>query len=707
MMDEKKDVLWRVYLLYGFMLIFGITIIARIVYIQVKYGDELREKAQKQEIRVFDVEALRGNILADDGSLLATSVPVFEVRMDVASPLIDQPFFDAKVDSLALMLSRLFKDRSRQSYLNQLKRARKQGNRYFQLQNRATYSQVKQLRTFPILRRGKYKGGLILIPHDKREKPFRELASRTIGYQNEQEELFVGIEGAYHHVLKGIDGKQVKRRINNGDWKPLFDGNEIEPQNGKDVVTTIDINIQDVAEDALRRNLQKNNAEEGCAILMEVATGKIKAIANLSINAKTGRYEETYNYALAESVEPGSTFKLASMIALLEDKKVRLSDTMDVGRSGYIVYYNRTMRDVYPIRNGRFTVREAFEKSSNVAISKLVWDAYKDKPEQFVEHLYDMSLNQPLGLEIQGEGKPYIKHPRDKKLWYGTTLPWMSIGYELSLTPLQILTFYNAVANNGRMVKPIFVEEIRQGGRTIERFETQLINKSIASQATIDSVKSLMEGVVERGTARYLNNSPFKIAGKTGTAQIASGSQGYNKTNYTASFVGYFPAATPRYSCIVVVSNPSSGKIYGGAVAAPVFKEIADKVYATRLDIHEEQPLIDKSHAVQAFQEKVINKEDATKLSKLLGLSLSDQATQQDWVSAKADTSLLLLQPAKISPEEIPDVRGMNVRDAVFLLENMGLKVLVNGHGQVAWQSVRPGTPPTKNREVELKLVNL
>ncbi len=707
MMDEKKDILWRVYLLYGFMLLFGIAIIARIAFIQVKFGDELREKAQKQEIRVFDVEALRGNVLADDGSLLATSVPVFEVRMDVASPLIDQPLFDAKVDSLALMLSGLFKDKSKQSYLNQLKRARKQGNRYFQLQSRATYSQVKQLRSFPILRRGKFKGGLILIPHDKREKPFRELASRTIGYQNEQEELFVGIEGAYHQVLKGIDGKQVKRRINNGDWKPLFDGNEIEPQNGKDVVTTIDINIQDVAEDALRRNLQENNAEEGCAILMEVATGKIKAIANLSINAKTGHYEESYNYALAESVEPGSTFKLASMIALLEDKKVRLADTMDVGRGGYIVYYNRTMRDVYPIRNGRFTVREAFEKSSNVAISKLVWDAYKENPEQFVERLYDMSLNQSLGLEIQGEGKPYIKHPKDKKFWYGTTLPWMSIGYELSLTPIQILTFYNAVANNGSMVKPMFVAEIRQGGRTIEHFETQLINKAIASRSTIDSVKSLMEGVVQRGTARYLNKSPFQIAGKTGTAQIASGSKGYNKTNYTASFVGYFPAAKPRYSCIVVVSNPSSGKIYGGAVAAPVFKEIADKVYATRLDIHEEQPLIDKSHAAFAFQEKVINKADAAKLSEMLGLSISDQASQQEWVSAKADTTLLLLQAAMISPEEIPDVRGMNVRDAVFLLENMGLKVLVNGRGQVAWQSVRPGTPPTKNREVELKLVNL
>ncbi len=707
MMDEKKDVLWRVYLMYAFMLLFGIAIVVRIAWIQVKFGEDLREKAEQQEIKVFDVEALRGNVLADDGSLLATSVPVFEVRMDVASPLIDQPLFDAKVDSLALMLSQLFKDRSRQAYLNQLIRARKQGNRYLKLRNRATYAQVKKLRTFPILRRGKYKGGLILIPHDKREKPFRELASRTIGYQNEQEEIFVGIEGAYHTVLKGADGKQVKRRINNGDWKPLFDGNEVEPQNGKDVVTTIDINIQDVAEDALRRNLLENNAEEGCAILMEVSTGKIKAIANLSINPKTGSYEEKYNYALAESVEPGSTFKLASMIALLEDKKVRLSDTIDVGRAGYIVYYSRTMRDVYPIRNGRFTVREAFEKSSNVAISKLVWDAYKDKPEQFVERIYGMSLNEPLELEISGEGKPYIKHPSDKKYWYGTTLPWMSIGYELSLTPIQILTFYNAVANNGKMVKPIFVEEIRQGGRTVERFETKVINKSIASQATIDSVKSLMEGVVERGTARYLNNSPFKIAGKTGTAQIASGSQGYNKTNYTASFVGYFPASKPRYSCIVVVSNPSSGKIYGGAVAAPVFKEIADKVYATRLDIHEEDEKVDKSHALLAFHEKLINKADAANLSKGLGLAVSDQAIMQEWVSARADTAMLRIEPASISLDVIPDVRGMNARDAVFLLENMGLKVLIKGHGQVAWQSVKPGTPPTKNREVELKLVNL
>ncbi|MDA3944395.1 MAG: penicillin-binding protein [Bacteroidetes bacterium] len=706
-MDEKKDILRRVYLLYAFMLLFGLAIVVRIAYIQVTQGEELRAKAEKQELRFFSVEAVRGNVLADDGALLATSVPVFEVRMDVASPLISQPFFEAKSDSLALMLSQLFHNKSKASYLNELKRARKQGNRYLLLRNRATYAQVKQLRKFPILRKGKYKGGLILLAHDKREKPFRELASRTIGYENESEGLFVGIEGAYHNVLKGTDGKQLKRRINNGDWKPMFDGNEIEPQNGQDVVTTIDINIQDVAENALRRNLSENNAEEGCAVLMEVATGRIKAIANLSWDGKSGRYVENYNYALAESVEPGSTFKLASMMALIEDKKVRLTDTIDIGRAAYTVYYSRTMRDVYPIRDGKITIREAFEKSSNVAVSRLVYDAYKEKPERFVELLYKMSLNQPLDLELAGEGKPYIKHPSDKQHWYGTTLPWMSIGYELSLTPLQILTFYNAVANNGKMVKPLFVDEIRQGGMVLKHFETQVINKSIASQSTIDSVKSLMEGVVTRGTARYLRNSAFTIAGKTGTAQIASGKQGYNKTNYTASFVGYFPASNPQYSCIVVVSNPSSGKIYGGAVAAPVFKEIADKVYATRLDIHDNKIEEQKEHNVLALTAKSLFHEDANQLYSELNIPFHNEASGSVWVKAKADTVGLALIPATYQDNLIPNMRGMNVRDAVFLLENMGLKAHISGHGQVAWQSLKAGSVAAKGQIIELKLLNL
>lgn len=706
-MDEKRDILWRVYLLYVFMLLFGLAIVSRIIWIQVTKGEELRAQAQKQELKFFSVEALRGNVLAEDGALLATSVPVFEVRLDVASPLIDQPFFESKVDSLALLLSGLFKNKTKAAYLRDLNNARKQGNRYFLLHNRATFAQVKKLRSFPILKRGKYKGGLILLPHDKREKPFRELASRTIGYQNEKEGLFVGIEGAYHQELKGKDGKQLKRRINNGDWKPLFDGNEVEPQNGKDVVTTIDINIQDVAQDALRRNLIENNAEEGCAVLMEVATGKIKAIANLSWDKATGAYLEKYNYALAESVEPGSTFKLASMMALLEDDKVKLRDTIDIGRAGYAVYYRRTMRDVYPIRDGRITVREAFEKSSNVAISKLVYEAYKENPAKFVEHLYDMSLNMPLGLEIAGEGKPYIKHPRDKQHWYGTTLPWMSIGYELSLTPLQILTFYNAVANNGRMVKPVFVEEIRQGGRVVKHFETVVINKSIASRSTIDSVKSLMEGVVQKGTARFLRNSSFTIAGKTGTAQIASGKSGYNKTNYTASFVGYFPASNPKYSCIVVVSNPSSGKIYGGAVSAPVFKEIADKIYATRLNIHDGTNDIKQEPSIMAITGVPLFYEDAAGLYEALEMPFQNTSAGAIWVNAKADSLGLALQNINYHENLIPNLKGMNARDAVFLLENMGMKVQLSGHGQVAWQSINGGSAPVKGQTIELKLLNL
>ncbi|HQO49460.1 MAG TPA: penicillin-binding transpeptidase domain-containing protein, partial [Bacteroidales bacterium] len=425
MINPKTDILWRVYLVYGLMLIFGFTIIGRIIYIQTTLKEELLEKAEQQEIKVFGIEAMRGNILSVDGSLLATTVPVFEVRFDVASELIDNETFNTKVDSLAEGLSRIFPAKSKREYLQDLRRERLDGNRYMLLKNRATYAEIKALKKLPIFNKGKYAGGLILIPGSRREKPYKELANRTIGYENSRENIFVGIEGAFHEVLKGTDGQQVKRRINNGDWKPLFDENAVEPINGHDIISTIDINIQDVAESALRRNLIENEAEQGCAILMEVSTGQIVAISNLQLDKKSGTYHESYNYAIAESVEPGSTFKLASMMVLMEDNKIRLDEIINIG-NGQMNYYNRTMKDVYPIRDGRITVREAFEKSSNVAISKMVWNAYKDHPERFIEALYGMHLDQPLGLDIPGERKPYIKHPSDKKYWYGTSLPWMS-----------------------------------------------------------------------------------------------------------------------------------------------------------------------------------------------------------------------------------------------------------------------------------------
>lgn len=704
MINPKTDVLWRVYLVYGLMLIFGVSIIGRIIYIQTKLKDELLAKAEQQELKVFPIEAMRGNILSADGSLLATTVPVFEVRMDIASDLIDDQTFNSKVDSLAEGLALIFPTKTKREYLQELLQERREGNRYWLLKNRATYAEVKALRKLPILKKGKYAGGLILIPGSKREKPFKQLANRTIGYENSRENIFVGIEGAFHETLKGTDGKQVKRRINNGDWKPLFDENAVEPVNGHDIISTIDVNIQDVAESALRQNLLDNEAEQGCAILMEVASGQIVAISNLKLDPKTGEYHETYNYAIAESVEPGSTFKLASMMVLLEDHKIRLTDSMNIG-NGQMNYYSRTMKDVYPIRNGRISISEAFEKSSNVAISKLVWNAYKDHPEQFIEKLYAMNLNQPLGIDIPGERKPYIKHPSDKQYWYGTSLPWMSIGYELTMTPLQMLTFYNAVANGGTMVKPQFVKEIRQGNIIIKRYEPEILQESIASEATIAQARKLMEGVVEHGTAKFLSHSPYKIAGKTGTAQIAVGNKGYNKTNYNASFAGYFPAGNPKYSCIVVVSNPSAGKIYGGAVAAPVFKEIADKIYATRPGIHDgvlaEKP---DTLSIPAVKGKCYG-EDVYALYSRLGISMNQNMKGTTWLETESQKYIMQVKPADLQAGTIPDVQGMNARDAVFMLENLGLKTIVKGQGRVITQSLPPGQMLERGQQIELTLI--
>lgn len=704
MIQPKREILWRVYIVYIICLIVAMIIFGNIIQLQTKYKDELLEIAKKQEVKAFDIPAMRGNIISDDGSMLATTVPVFEVRMDVASEHIDDATFNSKVDSLAEGLSRIIGTKTKREYQQDLRRERQEGNRYWLIKNQATYAEVKALKKLPIFNRGKYKGGLILNPGSKREKPFKDLANRTIGYENSRENLFVGIEGAYNDILKGINGRQVKRRINHGDWIPLLDEETIEPVNGNDIISTIDVNIQDVAQNALRKNLIENEAEQGCAILMEVATGQIVAISNLSFDKKTNTYNETYNYSIAESVEPGSTFKLASILVLLDDKKIRPRDSMNIG-NGQMNYYTRTMKDVHPIRNGRITVREAFEKSSNVAISKLVWNAYKDRPAQFVDALYRMGLNQPLGIDIPGERKPRIKHPSDKQHWSGVTLPWMSIGYEITITPLQMLTLYNAVANGGKMVKPQFVKEIRNGNLVVHRFEPIVLNEAIASKAAIDSARKLLEGVVERGTAKALSNSPFKIAGKTGTAQISSGKQGYNKSNYRASFAGYFPAGNPKYSCIVMVSNPSAGKIYGGAVAAPVFKEIADKVYATRPGIHDgsEKEKHD-TLTVPAIPGKCFSG-DAYQLYGFLGVNTNPNMKNIPWIETQAQKYSILVKPADVQQGIVPDMSGMNVRDAVYILENMGFKAVVNGKGRVISQSVEPGSQGIQGQTVELTLM--
>lgn len=707
MNDPKKNILIRVYLVYASVLLFALIVIYKIGKIQFVYGEDLKAKAEQQEIRVFRIEALRGNILANDGTLLATTVPVFEVRMDVATPhFTDQRFYSA-LDSLSAGLATILGNKSKNQFYNELREARAKGNRYLLLKNRVTYAEVKALRKLPLLNMGKFRGGLILLPETRRERPYKDLALRTIGYEIERENVFVGIEGAYHEQLKGYDGKQVKRRINNGDWMPLFDENMVEPQNGKDVVSTIDVNIQDVAQQALRRNLEENHAHQGCAILMEVQTGHIIAIANLTRDEKTGKYSESYNYAIAESVEPGSTFKLASMLVLLEDKKVRPSDPVYIG-NGQMQFHNRVMKDVHPIRDGNTTVREIFEKSSNVGIAKLIWNNYSSKPERYIDRLYALGINLPLGVDIPGERKPYIKHPSNKQYWYGTSLAWMSIGYEIQMTPLQMLTLYNAVANNGKMIKPLFVKEVRSGNTVISKHETVVINEQIASQATIDTLRSLLEGVVERGTGKVLNNDAYKVAGKTGTAQIAAGKKGYDKQNYNATFVGYFPAENPKYSCIVVVSRPMAGKIYGGAVAAPVFREIADKVYATRPNLHDGSTVSDEKVqlAAVATDGRRYFQPEVARLFELLKLPVVNLSAGKQWVNVKPNGSLIELAPAHdtISPDLMPDLAGLQLRDALYVLGSKGLKPLVKGKGKVSGQSIRVGDTIREGQTVELQL---
>jgi len=699
--EIKKDILWRVYLVYLGIFLFALAIIGKAIYIQLSEGQELIARAKKQELRFFSLEANRGNIYDESGNLLATSVPIFEIRMDVASDLISNKLFKDKIDSLAMSLSKLFCDRSKYQYRQGLEKARKAGNRYYLLKRKVTYAQLKKLRTFPILRRGKYRGGLIVIQKTHRKMPFDDLAKRTIGYENKAEEIFVGLEGAYNDVLEGIEGSQLRRRINHGDWIPLYGESELEPSDGQDIITTLDINIQDVAESALLQHLILHKAYQGCAILMEVSTGEIKAIANLQMGKDSSEYVEAYNYAIAEIIEPGSTFKLMTIVALMEDEKIRLSDTIDIG-DGWCTYYSSTMQDVKKIRDGRITIREAFEKSSNVGISQITVNAYKENQEEFVDRIYSMSLNQPLELEIHGEGTPVIWHPDSTAMWWGTSLPWMSIGYSVQITPMQTLAFYNAIANNGVMVRPMLVKEIRQAGRVIETFDPVVINKRICSQATVDSAQSLLEGVVERGTARNLKNKHYQIAGKTGTAQIADESRGYEKKIYNASFVGYFPADNPKYSCIVVVNAPAQGKYYGGSVAAPVFKEIADKVYATHLDIYQE---VEEELPVHQIPKMMYgNHQDITWLCEELSIPISTESIDAEWVVNFREYDGIRFAPRIIRENLVPNVKGMNVRDAVFILEQLGMKTRIKGHGKVSYQSVDPGSRISKGQEIILKL---
>ena len=698
-MKQEKEIKTRVYLSYALMLFFAMAIVGRVLQIQILEDAKWEAKAESQTTAFRTIEATRGNIFSTDGSLLATSEPIYEIRWDANVPALTDEYFNEHIDKLASQLSGLFNDKSAQTYKRELTQARLNKSQYYLIKRKVGHKELKALRSFEIFKLGKHKGGFIHNQRNKRAKPFKQLAARTIGY--DRPGYSVGLEGAYSVELAGVGGQRLMRKIAGGNWKPLSDENEIEPEDGSDLITTIDINIQDVAEHALQTQLKKHGAHHGCAILMEVQTGEIKAIANLT-QQENGSYAETYNYAIGSATEPGSTFKLASLICLLEDGFVDITDSIDI-EGGTKRFYNATMRDSKTGLYNNITVAKAFEISSNVAFSKLVNQYYQKDPQKLIDRLTGMGLNDPLGLEIKGEGQPRIPSPQDKS-WSGISLPWMSIGYEVLLTPLQILSLYNAVANDGKMVRPKLVRSITKHGHVEREFPTVVLNKQICSQSTIDKVKVLMEGVVDHGTASNLKHANYKIAGKTGTAQISKGGSYHIDKSHQASFVGYFPAEKPRYSCIVVVDSPSSNIYYGNLVAGPVFKEISDKVYSTQVKMLEEvetDPLL-ANHLIPFS--KVSEKQDLVNAFSKLNIKADVKDPDARWAVASADSNTVRITEREVIENLVPRVIGMGAMDALFLLENAGLKVNMIGSGVVRQQSILPGTRATDGREIIIRL---
>jgi cell division protein FtsI (penicillin-binding protein 3) len=702
-MAVRDEIVWRSGIVYFAIALLAAALLVRILILQYVQRGKWSDMSEKFVYKTAEMPANRGDILTNDGRLLASSVPYYTIYMDTRSTGMSGSTWTNGINGLSAGLSGLLGERSAAGWKSVITEARKKGDRYFLIKRKVDYETLKKLKELPIFKEGQYKGGMVAQAENRRILPNSDLASRTIGYLNlGTDGNEVGVEGAFDKDLAGKNGVAVKQRLIGGDWIIVEGPNTVESRDGNDVVTTLDIDLQDVATSALSNQLRKHDAHHGCAVLMEVATGDIKAIANLELGSD-GDYHETYNYAVGESTEPGSTFKLPSLMAALEDGVIDTGDIVDTG-TGTVKFYNKIIRDTKEEGYGKITVKEVFEKSSNVGTSKLIYDHYKDNPKEFVNRLYAMKLNEKLDLQIKGEGTPLIRYPGDK-LWSGLSLPMMSHGYEVQMTPLQILTFYNAVANNGRMMRPRFVTAIMRNGTVIKNYEPDVIINSIASRSTIRKAKKMMEGVVEEGTATNLKNANYKIAGKTGTAQIAKDKYGYRtgaRISYQASFVGYFPAENPLYSCIVVINAPSNGVYYGNLVAGAVFKEISDKVYATSffLDYKPENREDIKPTAPEAGNGYRADINEVLKNMKVRYRRTADD----DWVATRESGDTIRLAGVKLEKGLVPDVRGMSLRDAIYLLENSGIRVRYNGKGRVLRQSPEHGARYFQGTVVSLEM---
>ncbi|MDX1758704.1 penicillin-binding protein [Arenibacter algicola] len=663
----EKNILTRLYIVAGFLFLFAIAVLVKLVSIQMVEGDKYRKLAMDRTEKMFTIAPKRGNLYSDDGSLLATSVSRYTIRFDAET--VGKRDFEDNVKPLSEALAKLLGNSS-SHYQQLLRKAKVNKNRYALIARNLDYSDYVAVKQFPLFNKGPYKGGLIIEQKIVREHPLGKIAERSVGYERVDEDGYytrVGLEGAFGQYLRGVEGKRLKQKIAKGQWKPIGWDNIVEPKDGYDVVSTIDINIQDIAHHALLGQLEKYNAEHGCVIVMETKTGEVKAISNLGRTSE-GKYYERLNYAIGESHEPGSTFKLMSMVVALEDKVIDTNTVIDTEKGTFKVY-NRTVRDSKHGGYGKISAAKAFEVSSNTAFAKIINNNYKDNPEKFVNRLMNMNLHRELGLPVNGEGTPVIRYPGDKG-WSGVSLAWMSHGYEVSLTPLQTLTFYNAIANDGEMLKPRLIKAVKEWDKTILKFEKEVINPSICSKETAHKVQQLLKDVVEKkhGTGHGLYSPNFSMAGKTGTTQKNYVSKDPEVMKYISTFAGYFPADDPKYSCIVVIHEPDkSVGYYGADVSGPVFKSVAQKIYAS-------SPLVDE-------------------------VDVNDAETK----NLEEDYQRYFAASNK-KYNEVPNVEGMSGMDAVSILENLGIQVEVKGNGKVKKQSIAKGTDLKKVNKIILVL---
>lgn len=695
-MSVKKDILWRVNVIFLLLCLFGAAIFFKALYIQTVEGEKWRSLG-RETMRVDTIEGGRGNIYADNDKLLVTSMPLFKLHIDLASEGLTDKVFKENIDSLSIGLAQFYNDTTPKFYKEVLFRERKAKNRYFTISDSADYNQLNILKNLPILNRNKFSGGIIVEPYNQRKRPYSNLAQRTIGYIRNHSKP-IGIEASFNGYLRGTSAPRTLKKYGNS-WVPTYSNENFNVENGNDVHTNIDITMQEVAQTALYRCMLRHNAEHGCAIVMETATGKIKAIANLGKNQE-GQYIEDYNYAIAEKNEPGSTFKIAALTTLLDKNLVTDTTLVDI-EGGQKKYADKTMTDSHYYPYNEITLSKAIEISSNVGISKLVTESFASKPEEYVANLQKMMLDQPTGIELDGEPLPTLIKPSDKE-WSAVSLPWMAIGYGIEITPLQMLTFVNGIANNGTIMKPYLVSKITNKNNIIKEFKPTIVAQNICKPETALKVRQILAGVVKNGTAKEIFSEELEMAGKTGTAKIADKNNGYRK-KYNASFVGFFPIENPAYTAIIVISQPSVDEYSGGAVAAPVFKDIAEKVYAST--IQNIEPLNANNNKIANSVPKVFagNQNDIQFALNQIGVS-NEPSTTSEWVMPNKKDKSIELQPLRVIKNLVPNVISMGLRDAVHILENQGLRVKLSGRGQVTHQSPMYGTHCKKGDVVVIEL---